>query len=286
MRRASIFGDAPALAESTIIARMDTATPPRDGDDYGRFAPFYDLEFAEFDDDWPLYRAFADHSGGPILELGCGTGRLVVPLAEAGYDVTGVDYSPAMLALARSAVERAEVGEHAMLVEDDMRTLAVLGTQRFALAFCAINSFLHLATQGDQLAALGVTFGHLVPGGVLILDCFPPHPDILDEYDGRLIHAGTYHDLATGERIDKLSTTTLDSAEQRMDTVFFYDRLRADGRVERIAAPFTFRYVGRYELQLLLERAGYTDVTFYGSYDLEPFTAASERMIAVAVRPE
>lgn len=265
---------------------MNTATLPPDGDDYDRFAPFYDLEFAEFDDDWPLYRAFADHGGGPILELGCGTGRLVVPLAEAGYDVVGVDRSPAMLARARAAVERAGVRARATLVEDDMRTLDTLGQRRFTLAFCAINSFLHLGSQAEQLASLGAIFARLNPGGVLLLDLFPPHPDILDEYDGRLIHAGTYRDPATGERIDKLSTTVLDSAEQRMDTTFFYDRLRADGRVERVAAPFTFRYVGRYELQLLLERVGYTDVAFYGSYDLEPFTAASDRMIAVAVRPE
>jgi SAM-dependent methyltransferase len=258
---------------------------PPDGDDYDRFAPFYDLEFADFDDDWPLYRAFADHGGGPILELGCGTGRLVVPLAEAGYEVVGVDRSPAMLARARAAVERAGVRAHATVIEDDMRTLGMVGQRLFSLAFCAINSFLHLGSQAEQLASLGAIFARLTPGGVLLLDLFPPHPDILDEYDGRLIHAGTYRDPATGERIDKLSTTVLDSAEQRMDTTFFYDRLRADGRVERVAAPFTFRYVGRYELQLLLERVGYTDVAFYGSYDLEPFTAASDRMIAVAVRP-
>ncbi len=256
------------------------------GDDYDRFAPFYDLEFAEFDDDLPLYFAFAEHSGGPILELGCGSGRVVVPLAETGYEVTGVDLSPAMLILARDAVERAGVADQVTLLEDDIRTLAKIGDRSFGLAFSAINSFLHLATQSDQLAALGVASRQLRPGGVLVLDLFPPHPDILNEYDGRLLHAGTYADPHTGERIDKFSSTVLDSAEQRMDTTFFYDRLHADGRVERTAAPFTFRYITRYELQLLLERAGFIDVTFYGTYDLEPFTAASDRMIAVAVRPE
>ena len=67
-------------------------------------------------------------------------------------------------------------------------------------------------------------------------------------------------------------------------TTFFYDRVRADGAVQRTATPFVLRYTGRFELQLLLERAGFTGVTFYGSYDLEPFTAASERMIAIATR--
>lgn len=254
--------------------------------DYDRFAPFYDLEFADFADDLPLLRAFAEHSGGAILELGCGSGRAIVPLAEDGYAVTGVDLSPAMLALAHATVERAGVGAGVTLIEDDIRTLEKLGAARFGLAFSAINSFLHLETQEDQLAALNAVARHLRPGGLLVLDLFPPHPDILNEYDGRLIHAGTYHDQQTGERIDKLSTATLDSAEQRIDTVFFYDRLRTDGTVERTAAPFTFRYLGRYELQLLLERVGFVEIAFYGSYDLDPFSAASDRMIAVGVWPE
>lgn len=264
---------------------MNSADGALTGADYDRFAPFYDLEFADFADDLPLLRAFAEHSGGPILELGCGSGRALVPLAADGYAVTGVDLSPAMLALARAAVERAGVGASVTLIEDDMRTLGQLGAAHFGMVFSAINSFLHLETQADQLAALAAVARHLRPGGLLVLDLFPPHPDILNEYDGRLIHAGTYRDPQTGERIDKLATSTLDSAEQRIDTVFFYDRLRSDGTVERTAAPFAFRYLGRYELQLLLERVGFGDVNFYGSYDLDPFTAASDRMIAVATWP-
>ncbi len=256
------------------------------GDDYDRFAPFYDLEFADFADDWPLYQAFAEHCAGAILELGCGTGRLVVPLAEAGYAVTGVDCSAAMLARAQAAVAAAGVTAQVRLVQDDMRSLAAVGDARFRLIFSAINSFLHLGNQVDQLAALTAAWQHLEPGGLLILDIFPPHPDILNEYDGRLIHAGAFTDPMTGERIDKFSTTILDSAEQRMDTTFFYERLRAGGQVERIAAPFTFRYLGRFELQLLLERAGFVEVNFYGTYDLLPFAAESERMIAIAMRPD
>jgi len=264
---------------------MNAAEGALTGADYDRFAPFYDLEFADFADDLPLLRAFAEHSGGAILELGCGTGRVLVPLAEDGYAVTGVDLSPAMLALARTAAARAGVAGGVTLVEDDIRALARLGDARFGLAFSAINSFLHLETQEDQLAALGAVAGHLMPGGLLVLDVFPPHPDILNEYDGRMLHAGTYHDPQTGERIDKFSTSALDSAEQRIETTFFYDRLRTDGTTARVAAPFTFRYLGRYELQLLLERVGFGEIAFYGSYNLEPFTAASDRMIAVATWP-
>ncbi len=253
--------------------------------DYDRFAPYYDLEFGSFEDDLPLYRALAAQCGDPLLELGCGTGRALLPLAADGYQVTGVDLSPAMLALARGAVAEQGLGGQVTLVEGDIRSLVGVPAAHFGLAFSAINSFLHLETQEDQLATLVAVARCLRPGGRFVADLFPPHPDILIEYDGRLIHAATFRDDQTGERIDKFTSSMLDQAEQRLDTTFFYDRQRHDGTVARTAASFVFRYVGRYEFALLLARAGFVDVTFYGSYGCDPFTGASERMIAVATRP-
>lgn len=248
------------------------------------FARYYDLEFGAFSDDAPLYRGFADLTGGPVLELGCGTGRLLVPLARAGFAVTGVDLAAAMLDLARAAVASGGVAARVTLLQDDLRSLAALGDQRFGLIFCAINSFLHLESLADQRAALRAARRHLRPGGRLILDLFPPHPLTLAEYDGRLTHAATFHDPATGERIDKFVSATLDPAAQRIETVFFYDRLAVTGQVERTAAPFVLRYIGRFELELLLAEAGFGGLQLYGSYDLEPFSAESERLIAVVER--
>jgi SAM-dependent methyltransferase len=253
--------------------------------DFDRFAPFYDLEFGSFDDDLPLYRAFAAHAGHPILELGCGTGRVLLPLAAEGYRITGVDLSPAMLTTAQAAVAEQGLDGRVTLVEGDIRTLTGLPDGHFALAFSAINSFLHLETQEDQLAALAAVGRCLRPGGLFIADLFSPHPDLLMEYDGRYVHSGTFSDERTGERIDKFSSSVLDHAEQRIDTTFFYDRQRPDGTLVRSTAPFILRYVGRHEFALLLERAGFADVAFYGSYDLDPFTSASDRMIAVATWP-
>lgn len=254
--------------------------------DFDPFAAYYDLDpdLGGFSDDLALYREFAARGDGPALELGCGTGRVLTALAAAGRDVTGVDISPAMLAAARERVARAGVGARVTLVRDDIRRLDALGDARFALAFSAINSFLHLETQADQLAALAAVARHLTPGGLFVADLFPPHPDALAEYDGRLVHAATFADPRTGERIDKLVAGALDPAEQRIEATFFYDRLRADGAIARTAAPFALRYIGRFELELLLARAGFADVRLYGSYDLQPFTAASERLIAVAQR--
>jgi SAM-dependent methyltransferase len=246
------------------------------------FAEYYDLEFEGFLDDLPLYQGYAEDAGGPVLELACGTGRLLLPLAEAGHALTGVDISPAMLAVARRRAEAAGLGGRIALVEDDMRTLDRLGEARFRLAFCAINSFLHLPDAAAQLAALRAVHRRLEPGGRLILDLFHPHPDVLADYDGRLAHEESFVDPATGERIDKFVSRTLDAATQTIHSAFIYDRIGGDGRLTRTVAPFRLRYIHRYELELLLARAGFALAELLGDYALAPFAADSLHLIAVA----
>src|SRR5438876_789349 len=90
--------------------------------DYDLIAPFYDIEHARFDEDVSLYINFAELSGGPLLELACGSGRLLVPLAYEGYELTGVDSSGSMLNLAQHALEQAGVAEQCTLVQENMST--------------------------------------------------------------------------------------------------------------------------------------------------------------------
>ncbi len=245
------------------------------------FAAHYDLELGDFHDDIALYAGFAARTGDPLLELGCGTGRLLLPLARAGHRLTGVDISPAMLARAAARLTEAGLAGGVTLVRDDMRTLDRLGQARFRLAFCAINSFLHLPDGDGQRAAPQAVHRRLDADGLLILDLFHPHPDLLADYDGRLVHEATFAG-ADGARIDKFASRTLDAATQTVHTTFIYDRLAADGTVQRTVAPFTMRYVHRFELSLLLEATGFTLVDLFGDYDLAPFDADSLHMIAVA----
>ena len=84
-----------------------------------RAARFFDADYAGYLDDLPLLEAYAQRTGSPLLELGCGTGRLLIPLAEAGYRVTGVDLSPEMLRIARAKAEAAGVAESVTLIEGD-----------------------------------------------------------------------------------------------------------------------------------------------------------------------
>ncbi|MCC7354618.1 MAG: methyltransferase domain-containing protein [Anaerolineae bacterium] len=251
---------------------------------YEPFARFYDAAYERVTEDVPMYLGFAQRTGGPILELGCGTGRLMQPLAEAGYRVTGVDASPAMLALAEKKLAAASLSQTARLVNADMREFQTGETYR--LAFIALNTFMHLETQADQLRALRCWRRHLAPGGFLTIDLFSPDLGSLLEADGRLAEANRWTDPATGVTVQKLYTRTVDLATQTISVTFVYDETLPDGTLRRALAPFKLRYLWRYEAELLLDKAGYVVEELYGSYYLEPFSSSSGRMIFVARRRE
>jgi SAM-dependent methyltransferase len=252
--------------------------------DFDRFARFYDLDYEPFQDDVALYLGFAERTGGPLLELGCGTGRLLLPLARAGFQVTGVDLSGKMLDVARHKVAVAGLEEQVRLLQADMRHVDL--PQQFRLAFIAINSFMHLTTPEDQLAALQAWHRLLRPGGLLIVDVDNPNPQHLLEADGRVELQGRWFDPDSGATVLKLFSRTLDSARQLQHVLFVYDEVFPDGGVRRTLAPFQARYLHRFEGELLLDKAGFTPEQVYGSYDLDPYHSESERMIFVARRRE
>ncbi len=249
--------------------------------DYATLARYYDLEHGAFQDDFALYLGFAARTGSPLLEFGCGTGRLLLALAEAGYDITGVDVSPAMLDLARAKLAgRPQLPGKVSLVQADARDVVL--PDRFALAFWALNSFMHLANQADQLRALERANALLRGGGLLILDLFLPEPQLLAEADGRLLHDATWPEGPDGRPVVRLSSRRLDLAQQVIDVTYFYDELLPDGRSRRYVAPFSMRYLYRFEAELLLARAGFAVEGLYGSYELGDFDSGSERLIFVA----
>jgi ubiquinone/menaquinone biosynthesis C-methylase UbiE len=252
-------------------------------DPFEDYASFYDLDYADFDADWHLIQQFAIRSGSPILELGCGTGRLLVPLAEAGFQVTGVDASTAMLALAGEKVLKAGLNEAVTLVRQDMRELDL--ENRYNMAFAAINSFLHMMTAEDQVVALARAYQHLKQDGLLVLDLFNPHPDRLLDLRGQVILDKVMSDPCSDERWMKFRTQTVDLAAQTIHTSLFVDRIDCQGGVQRTLFSYSLRYIFRGELELLLQRAGFQLEAIYGSYELEEFTDDSDKMIAVARVP-
>lgn len=250
------------------------------GADFDLLAHYYDLEHGAYAADFGFYLGFARCTDLPLLEFGCGTGRLLVPLAEAGFRITGVDVSQEMLDRARARLSaRPELARRVSLVHADARAFAT--AERFGLAFWAINSFMHLPTQEDQLRALAAAREALAEGGMLLLDLFLPDPHQLAEADGRLVHDYTWA-LPEGGQVARTSSSRLDLAQQTIYVTHFYDEFTADGQARRTMAAYSMRYLHRFEAQLLLERAGFIVEALYGSYDLDEFDADSQRMLFVA----
>lgn len=253
-------------------------------DRYDDYARFYDLEFGDLADDLLMIQQFAARCGSPILEVACGTGRVLLPLAREGYHVTGIDVSPAMLDIARHKFEEEELTDCVALVEQDMRELDLSG--RFELVIVAVNSFMHLLNTEDQLAALTRIRKHLNPGGLLLLDLFNPDLSRLLDFRGQVALDKVLVEPETGHRLMRFRTESVDLAQQTIRATYIVDRLDAEGRIQRTVFPFSMRYLFRYELELLLRQAGFKIEAIYGSYELDDFSSDSEKMIAVARRPD
>jgi SAM-dependent methyltransferase len=246
---------------------------------FDAFARYYDADFGAFEDDIPFYRELARRCGGPILEPMCGSGRLLVSLARAGYRLTGVDISPTLLELAHDRLAANGLLGQVELLEADIRQVVLPGP--FSLAIVAVNSLMHLATIDDQLAALGQIHAALRPDGLLALDLFNPDLRALAGYNNELIFDKLLT-LSDGTSVHKFVTQQADPTIQTIYVQFIYDEQDADGRVRRSVLPFTMRWLYRYELEHLLARAGFALEAIYGSYDLDEYSATSELILAVA----
>ncbi len=240
-------------------------------------AEYYDLEYQDFTEDLTLYLGFAERCGSPILELGCGSGRILAYLAGKGFYVTGIDKSPDMLALARKRIEREGTEGRVQLLQGDIADFAA--GQKFQLAFAAVNTFLQLTDQEKQLATLRCVLDHLEKSGVLILDVFNPERALWEQ--GPMLER-QFEDPLTGDIILKLISGQVDRTRQLQHLTLMYDHIDEQGRVSRTVSHLALRYIYRYEMELLLEISGFRVGQVYGSYDMDPLTDASDSMIFVA----
>ena len=248
-------------------------------------ADLYDL--FPFEADLPLYLELAAAQGGRVLEVACGTGRVLVPLARAGHRVVGLDASPHMLARAREklAVGGLEASGRARLVRGDMRSFE-LGEQ-FDLAIIAVKSFAYLLTRADQQRALAAVAAHLRPGGLLALDLLHPSPAWLLEPPGSLRQDLVEHVPARGVTLARTeAVVSTDLAAQVRVIRSAYEIVADDGAVTKRIVEWPYRYTYRFEAEHLLERAGFAIEAAYGGYRREPFTSESRSLLLLARRPE
>lgn len=249
-------------------------------------ARLYDVDLLEDPGDLDLYLALAARAGGPVLELACGTGRLAIPLAAAGIQVTGVDRDPAMLGRARAATARMgrETTGNLRLIEADIVGLELPEAGTFGLAFIALNSLFLMGTRDGQRSALESLARHLAPGGLAVVDVWQPDADDLARFDGRVMLEYVRDDPETGRQVVKTSSAQYDPTSQIVELTTRYEEGRAGEPAVRWLREDRLRLVSADELAGLAGDAGLEIETLAGGYDLAPIGSASERAVLLAVR--
>ena len=232
----------------------------------------YDLENPDFDPDGAFYLALTQHYPGPVLDLGCGTGRITIPLARHGVPITGLDVMPPMLAHAQSKAADLPIA----WIEADARTFR-LPTQ-FQLILDTGATLQHLLDRADHEAVLARVREHLTPDGYAVFHTFAPHPSRLGNMPE---HDWFTYTTELGKTIHVSGTVRYD----HWDQVFHEDAIRrwqdAAGQEVVRFAPLARRMFFPQEFGLLLHYNGFRVVHLYGDWDGSPITNASQLMIVV-----
>jgi ubiquinone/menaquinone biosynthesis C-methylase UbiE len=250
-------------------------------DPYAKIAEFYDLEHDKHVADVEMYLQYVESAGDPVLEVACGTGRVAVPIALAGYRTVATDVSESMLTGARRRANGKVDPALLTLVKADMADAHSVQGGPFGVVIMALGALSHMSTQERQLAALHSAHQALDPRGVLLVDVFHASPARLHAFDGSIGVDG-YWELESGTRVERFSTHTVFPASQTIETRIWFDVTGDDGSVRRVSTSMTQRYVSPGELALMLRSAGFQDMMFYGGYELEPFEDSSDRLIVAA----
>jgi SAM-dependent methyltransferase len=249
-------------------------------------ARLYDVDLIEDPGDVDLYLALAARTGGPVLELAAGSGRVAVPLAAAGFEVAAVDIDPAMLARAAIAVRAAgqEAERRLTLVEADVLGLELPHGREFGLAVLALNSLLLMGTIENQTKALEAMARHLAPGGLAVVDVWLPSGRELAGYDGRLSLEYVRTDPETGNQVVKMAAAQYDPSTARVELNVVYQEVDATGVPRTWTRVDRLRLLDAEALTFLAESAGLEVETIASNYDLDPIGPHDERAILIARR--
>jgi SAM-dependent methyltransferase len=238
-------------------------------------ARLYDSLFPAGEDAVAFYQAQAQRQGGTVLELGCGTGRKLIPIASDGHPSVGLELSPGMLAEARRKGD--ERGVEVEWIQGDMRTFNLGRT--FDLVFIAGNSLLHLHKTDDLLTCFRTVRAHLTPGGRFIFDVFNPNVRLLADADG----VRRSHEALTFTHPDRGSVTvdvaeTYDAAEQVTRGTWHFS---TETDPDFMVAPLELRSIFPQELLTLLSLAGLRLVERFGDWSGGPFSGEAAIQLCV-----
>ena len=247
---------------------------------FDRVARLYDYEQKHFVRDIPFYIEYAKSCGGEVLEIACGTGRVLIPIAQQGIRITGLDVSNGMLDVCRKKIGVDEtLKRNVTLVNADMTRFEI--EKQFSMIYIAYRSFQSLLTKDEQVACLRQVYNHLMENGIFILDLFAPRHDYLAEQK-RKLDLGTFHDDDNDVSINARTEDVYDLACQTLHEDRYYGWTDKSGEPHQLVWSFDLAYLFRYEDELLLEKCGLMTEAVYGDFERRPYDYFSGEQIFVA----
>lgn len=242
---------------------------------------YYDWTSEGLDHDQTYYVELAKKCGGPVLELGCGTGRITLAIAREGIPVVGLDREHRMLEFAQKKAEAMQLTHHVRWELADMAQFQL--DEQFPLILIPYRAFQHLCTIQEQVACLKLIRQHLQKDGLLAFNLFVPHQDHLQAIDGTYGFRGTYPVPGTEEIIDVSDFTEVDYYTQVIRVLRYYERYDSHGRLqEKLRTQMKFRYTYPSELTHLLCLTGFKVLARYGTFQQSYFHSQSEELIVEA----
>lgn len=252
---------------------------------YDSIAHYYDLTHADLTADLTLIHSLAKEAGGPLLELGCGSGRLLIPMARAGYQITGIDNSTAMLARAgqRLAGEPEAVQERVTFIEMDMVELTLPGQDgRYPLIILPYNTFLHLDSPQKRVV-LNNLRRYLREDGRLFIDLINPLFIANTPNDHFLTLENSFSDPDSDEMVLQFASNQLEKKSQTLHITWIFDATpQSGGSINRTVSRMAYHYLFAHQIELLLAEKGYRLETMAGDYDQSPYHEESDRLIVIA----
>jgi SAM-dependent methyltransferase len=259
-----------------------------DGDSYNVSAKYYDAAYARMAEnqvlvDRSFYAGLARRSGGPVLEIGCGTGRVLLGIARQGTEVEGLDNSRSMLRVLRAHLraESPAVRGRVTLHEGDMRNFS-LG-RKYPLVLIPFRPLQHMYTRDDQLAALRTAAAHLSDGGQLAFDVFYPKFELIPAGMGEEILELEWHldghPVKTVRRY--LRKESYDKIAQTFRATFLFRTYCDQKLVSEETEPLKMAYYTYPQMRGLLATAGLEIVEEYGSFAKAPLDNDASEMIFV-----
>ncbi|MHA2427648.1 MAG: class I SAM-dependent methyltransferase [Candidatus Hermodarchaeia archaeon] len=255
-------------------------------DAYEFVAEFYDEVYEKIrNKDIDFFVQYSRLAAGRTLELGCGTGRVLLPTAISGWDITGLDLSPYMLAKCQAKLNEQpkNVQTRVRLIQGNMTSFVT--REQYSLVTVPFRAFQHLISVEQQQSCLGCIRRHLTSSGLLILDLFNPFPPRLVDDPKYRAEGEDFPEtrLRDGKTLRRTSRTTAFHRNLQYNEIeIIYYVSHPDGRTERLVQAFPMRYFFRYEIEHLLNLCGFIVVDLFGDFDKSAFSDSSPEMIFVA----